>query len=114
GIQPPSYKAESTTLITPLVSSPTFDLGDSDKLSISSGGAVSFDSYETLAFSRQALETTVDLVEGFKGTANDFKSMASLERLVGSSSSSSPLAVSHTVRSDSAELAAELADVWAE
>src|SRR5690625_3237234 len=57
-MQPKTYTAEATTLVTPLIAEPSFSLGE-ETLRVASGTAVSYEAYEAIAFSRRVLNEVI-------------------------------------------------------
>ena len=106
---PPTYQAESTTLVTP---SPV-EIRGAENISFRSSQEVSFESYETLAQSRPVLEATVSAVPEADLRAQDFGGNVSL--LIGPQRPDQivPMSVLHSVTNRDPELAARLADAWA-
>lgn len=106
---PPSYQAESTTLVTP---SPV-QIQGAENLSFRPSQEVSFESYETLAKSRPVLEATVGAVPEAELRPQEFRGEISL--LIGPQRPDQivPMSVLHSVRNRDPELAARLADAWA-
>ena len=106
---PPTYQAESTTLVTP---SPV-EIRGAENISFRTSQEVSFESYETLAKSRPVLNATVSAVPEADLLAQDFGGDVSL--LLGPQRPDQivPMSVLHSVRSREPELAAKLADAWA-
>ena len=108
----PTYEAESTTLINP---SPVRVEGPGN-LRFNPSNEVSFEAYETLATSRPVLESALERVPRADLSPRQLLGMGSIDKLLGADrpEQMAPLSVTHTVRSTDPELAATLADAWAE
>jgi uncharacterized protein involved in exopolysaccharide biosynthesis len=105
----PVYAAESTVLVTP----PPIQIGGSNDLSFSPAYEVSLQTYETLAYSQMVLE---DAVAQTDLTPQALAGLGSLRQLIGPQRPDQvvPLSVVHRVRNADPELAAQLADAWAQ
>lgn len=115
GMQPRKYVAESSTIVTPIVGRPTFNVGG-ENLKVEGGGSIPFNTYKALAKSRQVVEATMTRVPQFEGDIASLERAMGLSVLVGpdKDNQSGPLAVVHRISNTSPTLAAELADAWAE
>ena len=115
-VQPDVYTAESTTLVTPLAIAPSLNVGAGDSLRVAEGVTVQYETYQTLANSRPVIEAVIQQIPAYDGGLRALERSTSLERLLGPANpgQSVPLAVTHMVSNQSPELAAELADAWAE
>jgi capsular polysaccharide biosynthesis protein len=105
----PVYAAESTVLVTP----PPIQIGGSNDLSFSPAYEVSLQTYETLAYSQMVLEEAVAQTDL---TPQALAGLGSLRQLIGPQRPDQvvPLSVVHRVRNADPELAAQLADAWAQ
>ncbi|ADI15954.1 GNVR domain-containing protein [Truepera radiovictrix] len=105
----PVYLAESTVLVTP----PPIQIGGGDNLSFSPAYEVSLQTYETLAYSQMVLENAVAQTDL---TPQTLAGLGSLRQLIGPQRPDQvvPLSVVHRVRNADPELAAQLADAWAQ
>ena len=107
--RPPRYVAEGTTV----VARAPIEVDAGTNLRFRPEATVSFDTYQTLAFSRAVLEAVVphhgaDDVSGLRGALT-------LERVAGTATQPTTfLAVSHAVRSRDPGVAAAAADAWIE
>lgn len=112
-MQPKSYTAEATTLITPLGSSPALPFGP-ESLQLATGLSVSYEAYTTLAQSHQAILQVLEAVPEYEGTPTQFLRNAKISKLVGPANATqvAPLSVVHSVTHTNPELAARLADAW--
>lgn len=106
---PKQYEAESVALVTP---SP-IRLSGNPSLSYRPPIEVSYEAYETLANSRGVLEQTIERV-GIDMAYTDFK--AEVSQLVGPQRPDQvvPLLANHKVTYKDPEIAAKLANAWAE
>lgn len=114
-MQPKVYTAETTTLVTPLISEPSFSLGQ-ETLRVASGTTVSYEAYEAIAMSRNVLTEVLAAVPGYEHGATALRKQLSLKKLVGPANVTqvAPLSVVHTAEHNSPEVAAKIADEWAE
>jgi len=107
-LRPPSYVAEATAIVSRAPISVQLGTGLSFRPEID----LTFDTYQTLAFSRSVLEAVLPFAP-----ANDvvrLRDTLSLERVAGlPNQPSSVLAVVHRVRGRDPALAAAAADAWA-
>lgn len=108
----PVYAAESTVLVTP----PPIRIEGDETLSFSPINEVSFQTYETLARSQLVLQDAVSRLPDARVSPNQLSSLGTLRQLIGPQRADqvAPLSVIHRVRNSDPELAAELADVWAQ
>ena len=107
---PDVFEAESTTLVSP---QPVQVQGTQD-LSFEPPNEVSFEAYETLANSRPVIEQALAEVPEAELNPETFGGDVSL--LLGPPPNASepfPLSMTHSVRNQDPELAAQLADAWA-
>lgn len=113
-MQPKTYTAEATTLVTPLIAEPSFSLGE-ETLRVASGTAVSYEAYEAIAFSRRVLNEVIAAVPEYEKGATQLRKQLTLKKLVGPANvtQTAPLSVIHTANNTSPEVAAKLADEWA-
>jgi uncharacterized protein involved in exopolysaccharide biosynthesis len=110
-VRPPSYLAEATTSVARAPISVQQEAG----LAFTPQLDVPFDSYQTLAYSRGVLERVAAAVPEADLQLSALAEVLTLERLAGSASQpSSLLAVAHRARSRDPEIAARLANSWAE
>lgn len=111
-LQPASYQAESTTVIN----APQFRFSQVEGIDLRSGASVSFEAYETLAFSRTTLEAALADVPEADISVEDLRRRGELEKLYGPSRAGeeASLAVVHKVTGSDQELAAKLANAWGE
>ncbi len=107
-LQPASYEAQATVLVTPTPER----RGDDAGAQIMQRTNVNYATYESLAFSQRVLDRTA-MEAGVTGDELDrFTNRLELTSLVGSGQNSSQLIVGHTASGDSPEAAAELANIW--
>ena len=108
--RPPVYVAEATTV----VARAPLDVNLGTGLRFRPEATVSFDTYTTMAFSRDVLEQVLDVHEQVDVGA--LRPRLVLERVAGPTgqAAASYLAVTHTVRSRDPEVAAASADAWVE
>lgn len=113
-MQPKTYTAEATTLVTPLIAEPSFNLGE-ETLRVASGTAVSYEAYEAIAFSRRVINNVLAAVPEYDKGATELRKQFELKKLVGPANvtQTAPLSVIHTAEHTDAEVAAKLADEWA-
>lgn len=108
--RPASFEAEATTAVARAPISVQQEVGLAFRPELD----VTYDTYQTLAYSRGVLEQVAERVPDAGGTLPGSRDTFTLERLAGSANQpSSLLAVAHRVRSGDAGIAAELATVWA-
>lgn len=109
---PRVYEAQSSTLVSP----PPVSTQASGGLSLSPGASVTFETYQTLAFSQPVLEKVIQAVPDAKLTVAELAGMGSLEEVIGPQNQSQavPLEVVHKITATDPRLAARLADAWAE
>jgi uncharacterized protein involved in exopolysaccharide biosynthesis len=110
--RPNTYEAESTVLITP---SPVRVQGPNN-LTSNPANDVSYEAYQTLANSRPVLDAAVGRVPQANISGGGLRDAGRLVRLLGPQRPDQvvPLSVTHVVRHTDPELAAVLADAWAE
>jgi uncharacterized protein involved in exopolysaccharide biosynthesis len=113
GLQPPRFQAEGTTIITPA----QLNLQGRQGLTFNPTPIVSFETYSTLARSRPVLETVLNkLPEPL--TIAELERIGNLRRLLapggGQAAQAAPLVVIHQVTHEDPELAARVANTWAE
>lgn len=98
GMQPRKYVAESSTIVTPIVGRPTFNVGG-ENLKVEGGGSIPFNTYKALAKSRQVVEATMTRVPQFEGDIASLERAMGLSVLVGpdKDNQSGPLAVVHRI-----------------
>lgn len=108
----PVYVAESTVLVTP----PPIRIEGDETLAFSPINEVSFQTYETLARSQLVLQDAVSRLPDARIGPNQLSGLGTLRQLIGPQRADqvAPLSVIHRVRNSDPELAAELADVWAQ
>ncbi len=108
----PVYAATSTVLVTP----PPIQIEGDENLSFSPSNEVSFQTYETLARSQLVLEDAVSRLPDARVTPDQLLSLGTLRELIGPQRADQvvPLSVIHRVRNGNPELAAQLADAWAQ
>lgn len=110
----PVYAAESTVLVTP----PPIQIQSGDNLSFSPSYEVSLQTYETLARSQMVLQNAVERLQGggARVSPQALSGLGSIRQLIGPQRPDQvvPLSVVHRVRNADPELAAQLADAWAQ
>lgn len=113
-MQPKVYTAETTTLVTPLIAEPSFNLGQ-ETLRVASGTTVSYEAYEAIAMSRRVLNEVLAAVPEYEHGATSLRKQLSLKKLVGPANvtQTAPLSVIHTAEHTTPEVAAKIADEWA-
>ncbi len=109
---PPVFEAETTVLITP----PPVRVQGPSNLNLNPSNEVSFEAYETLANSRAVLENALSRVPQTELSASKLLSSGNVNKLLGPQRPDQivPLSVTHQVKNSDPELAATLADAWAE
>lgn len=114
-LQPKVYTAETTTLVTPLIAEPSFNLGQ-ETLRVASGTTVSYEAYEAIAMSRRVLNEVLAAVPEYEHSASTLRKQLFLKKLVGPANvtQTAPLSVIHTAEHTNPEIAAKIADEWAE
>lgn len=106
---PEVYEAESTTLISPQ----PVQIQGTQNLTFEPPNEVSFEAYETLANSRPVVEQALSELPEAELSPESFGGEVSLLLGPQNTSQVAPLNVTHSVRSQDPELAAQLADAWA-
>ncbi len=108
----PVYAAARPVLVTP----PPIQIEGDENLSFSPSNEVSFQTYETLARSQLVLEDAVSRLPDARVTPDQLLSLGTLRELIGPQRADQgvPLSVIHRVRNGNPELAAQLADAWAQ
>jgi uncharacterized protein involved in exopolysaccharide biosynthesis len=109
---PEVYQAQSSTLVSP----PPVSAQASGALSLTPGSSITFETYQTLAFSQPVLTKVIQEVPDAKLTVAQLSSMGSLEEIIGPQSQSQavPLEVVHKITATDPRLATKLANTWAE
>lgn len=112
-LRPERYRAESTVIVTPA----QLNLQDRQGFTFSPAPPTPFETYRTLAQSRPVLEAVLAELEG-ELSLSELERLVSLERLVGpagnQAAQAAPLVVIHQVTHEDPELAARIANLWAE
>ena len=106
---PDVYEAESTTLIAPQ----PVQIQGTQNLTFEPPNEVSFEAYETLANSRPVVEQALAEIPEAGLNPETFGGEVSLLLGPQNASQAAPLNVTHSVRNQDPELAAQLADAWA-
>lgn len=111
--QDPVYEAESTTVITP---PPVSGVQGRENISFTQSVLVTFESYQTLAFSRPVLEATAAQFPEGDVSAGGLRGAGRLEQLIGPQRPGevAPLSVSHLVRHTDPAMSAALTNAWTE
>lgn len=109
---PAVYEAQATVLVTP----PPVQVQGPENLGFNPSSDVSFETYETLAYSLPVLEATLAQISEAEMTPVEFRGAGEVEKLIGPErpDQAVPLSVTHTVRNTNPALAAALADAWAQ
>ena len=105
--QADTYEAEATVLVTPTPQR----AGDDAGAAIMDRTNVNYVTYESLAFSRRVLDMTA---QTFGIPADERDNFPERLGLTANDTAGTQLIVGHTTSADSAERAAELADIWAQ
>lgn len=108
-LSPQQFEAQSTTLVAP----PPVQIEGAQNITFRPNAEVSFQAYRTLAESRPVIEAALAEVPEAALSYAEFG--GSVELLIGSQQASqgAPLAVVHRVRHPDPEVAARLANAWA-
>ncbi len=116
-LMPPSYEAQSTTVVTP----PPVEIDSDRGVRFQPAVSVPFESYERLALSNPVLTATLQELEELGEAPADLtlrglSGMLDLEVLTGpgQGGQGTPLSVSHIVSSNDPELSATIANIWAQ
>src|SRR5690625_919035 len=114
-LMPPSYEAQSTTVVTP----PPVEIDSDRGVRFQPAVSVPFESYERLALSNPVLTATLQELEELGEAPADLtlrglSGMLDLEVLTGQSGAGTPLSVAHIVTTNDPELSATIANVWAQ
>jgi uncharacterized protein involved in exopolysaccharide biosynthesis len=111
-LQPSSFEASATVLVTPT----PVRTQDAAGVSFIQRTDVPFETYEALAYSRPVLQAVIDQAGLAETDAASLRKRVSVTRLVGPQRADQPaqLIISHTVTSTDAAGAAQLTNLWAE
>jgi uncharacterized protein involved in exopolysaccharide biosynthesis len=109
-LRPASYEAEATTAVARAPISVQQESGLAFRPELD----VSFDTYQTLAFSRGVFERVLAAVPAAELSSSEIRDAVSLERLAGAANQPTALlAVAHRARHGDPQVAADLATAWA-
>ncbi|MEX2536014.1 MAG: Wzz/FepE/Etk N-terminal domain-containing protein [Trueperaceae bacterium] len=105
------YQAETTVLINP---TPVRVQGTRN-LALEQGNSVSWETYQTIAFSRSVIEDALSRLEPGTATVDMLRGSGELTRLAGPQNASqiAPLTISHAFTHADPVVAAATADAWA-